>query len=287
LSKQKVTSDNGFLFIKQHIHDTYLETKDEDERKLDRDTLMKIYRGMSEKAQKNTPKMDWNLIRSHNIRKYFNSAMLNSGADSFFVEFCMGHTLDETRAAYFRASPEKLKEIYLKYVPYLTIQKEIDIEKHPDFIKIKEDRDTFARAAAVAQVENYQLRELKAEVGNKSNELELLKAEVEKLKKESIDRAEEEALFTDIIFGELSYLNRESDFDEKHDKHYKMMDDPEYCKRFQAFEKVLLFDLFKDPRFEKEYSEHDKKDKLEQLIINTIDNRINKMIKKPDNSDNV
>ncbi len=133
LEKQYIYSDDDFLFINRHVSNSFSKSKDENERKIDRDAFMKIYRVMSEKAQKSTPKMTWNLIRSHNIRKYFNSVMLNAGADSFHVEFFMGHTLDDTKAAYFRASPEKLKEIYLKYVPYLTIQKELDPAQHSDF----------------------------------------------------------------------------------------------------------------------------------------------------------
>jgi integrase len=71
---------------------------------------MSIYRGLSEKAQKNTVRGNWNIIRSYNMRKYFNSALLNAGADIFFTEFLMGHTLDPTKAAHFFANPEQLEE---------------------------------------------------------------------------------------------------------------------------------------------------------------------------------
>ena len=137
LTKQKIIDDNGYLFIIRNMPEEFLERQDEELRKLQESTITKIYRIISEKAQKNTPTGQWNLIRSHNIRKYFNSALLNAGVDSFFVEYCMGHTLDDTRAAYFRASPEKLKDIYKKYVPYLTIQKDLDISESPEYQKIK------------------------------------------------------------------------------------------------------------------------------------------------------
>ena len=164
LEKQRVFSDNGHLFIKRKIDPIYLKNRDDDLRKLDQDSIMKVYRFMSEKAQKNTPAGDWNLIRSHNMRKYFNSALLNAGADSFHVEFFMGHTLDDTRAAYFRADTEKLKEIYKKYIPFITIEKALDPEQHPDFIRMKNETETYARAAANAAVERNELIELRAEI---------------------------------------------------------------------------------------------------------------------------
>jgi integrase len=123
LEKQKVFSDNDCLFCKQHIPDTFLKTRNDKERQLTRGIMMKIYRTISEKACKNSQDGDWNLIRSHNMRKYFNSALLNAGCDSFHVEYFMGHKLNATQAAYFRASPEKLREMYQKYVPFLTFKR--------------------------------------------------------------------------------------------------------------------------------------------------------------------
>lgn len=164
LEKQRVFSDNDHLFIKRHIDPSYLKNQDDNIRKLDQDSFMKVYRFISEKAQKNTLAGDWNLIRSHNMRKYFNSVLLNAGADSFHVEFFMGHTLDDTKAAYFRADTEKLKEIYKKYIPFITIEKALDPEQHPDFIRLRYESETYARAAANAAVERNELIELRAEM---------------------------------------------------------------------------------------------------------------------------
>jgi integrase len=120
--KQEITSDDGYLFVMRSVSDKFLIDRNEEIRKLNSTVIIKLYRKLSEDVGKNTPSGDWNLIRSHTMRKFFCSAMLNAGADSFFIEFLMAHTLDSTRAAYFRASPEKLKEIYLKFIPSLTIQ---------------------------------------------------------------------------------------------------------------------------------------------------------------------
>lgn len=164
LSKQEIKSDNGYLFVIRNVPEEYLDKCDEELRKLQESTITKIYRIISEKAQKNTPQGQWNLIRSHNVRKYFNSALLNAGADSFFVEYCMGHTLDSTRAAYFRASPDKLKEIYQKYIPYLTLQKELDISESPEYQKIKNENTILQAETARHIIERSELQDLKKEL---------------------------------------------------------------------------------------------------------------------------
>lgn len=164
LEKQKVYNDNDCLFICRQIPAEFLEKQDDNLRKLDTRALTKVYRRLAEKARKSTPCGDWGFIRSHNIRKYFNSALLNAGADSFFVEFTMGHTLNETQGAYFRASPDKLKEIYKKYIPYLTVQKELDISESPEYQKIKQENETLAREAVRATVERSELQDLRRQM---------------------------------------------------------------------------------------------------------------------------
>lgn len=164
LEKQKVYSDDDFLFICRQIPAEYLETHNDNLRKLDTRALTKVYRRLAEKARKSTPCNDWGFIRSHNIRKWFNSAMLNAGADSFHVEFFMGHTLDDTRAAYFRANPEKLRELYIKYIPYLTIQKEADISESPEYLRIKQENQILQAETTRHVVERSELQELRAEM---------------------------------------------------------------------------------------------------------------------------
>ena len=102
----------------------------------------------------------------------------------------MGHTLDDTRAAYFRASPEKMKEIYTKYIPYLTIQKELNVSESPEYIKMKSENEVLARETATATVERAELKRLTAyteDMGRKfyKNKLEnqLQMAEMQKFNK--------------------------------------------------------------------------------------------------------
>jgi integrase len=164
IKKLNVTNENGYLFVVRLIPTEYLKTGNEELRKIKVRSLLKTYRTISEKARKNTPKGNWNLIRSHNVRKYFNSAMLNAGADSFHVEFFMGHTLDDTKAAYFRANPEKLRALYQNYIPYLTVQKEADVSESPEYLRIKQENQILQAETARHVVERSELQELRTEV---------------------------------------------------------------------------------------------------------------------------
>ncbi|HEY3362659.1 MAG TPA: tyrosine-type recombinase/integrase [Methanosarcina sp.] len=187
LSKQKIINNNGYLFILRQVPDSFVITGDEEIRKLSENALQKLYRALADKSKKSTSFNIYSFIRSHTMRKYFNSALLNAGADSFFVEYLMGHALDDTRAAYFRASPEKLKEIYKKYIPYLTIQKELDLSESPEYQAIKSENDILRAETAKHVVERQEIIALKNEVVQgtiERAELNALKSEIESLYRE-------------------------------------------------------------------------------------------------------
>ncbi|WP_292390448.1 tyrosine-type recombinase/integrase [Methanosarcina sp. UBA5] len=164
LKKDGKPAEEGYLFICRNVPDKYLKTKDESLRRLNEKTVMNRYRRISEDAQKNTEKGNWNIIRSHNLRKWFNSRLLNAGAELFFVDFLMGHKIDSVREAYYRADPESLREIYRKYIPYLTIQKEVDISESPEYMRIKQENQILQAETVRHIVERSELQELRAEM---------------------------------------------------------------------------------------------------------------------------
>jgi integrase len=164
IRKQNIFSENGYLLIGRTIPEEFLQTKNEELRKLEPSAFLKIYRTISEKARKSTEKGKWSIVRSHNVRKYFNSALLNAGADSFHVEFFMGHKLDDTKAAYFRANSDKLRDLYSKYIPYLTIQKEADISESPEYLRIKQENQILQAETARHVVERSEIQDLRAEM---------------------------------------------------------------------------------------------------------------------------
>lgn len=174
LDKQKISDIKGYLFIKRSINDEYLSGHDEELRKLDTKGLLKAYRMLSERAQKSTAKGVWNLIRSHNMRKFFNTTLKNAGFDSERVEFFMGHTLDGTKGAYYRAEADKLRALYATFVPYLTIQKELDVASSPEYQKL--------------QTENQDLRAAKEFYRAERGEITSIKTEIDALRAELLDR---------------------------------------------------------------------------------------------------
>lgn len=190
LEKQRVFSNNGYLFIKQNVPAEFLKSRNEQLRKLDTSIIIKIYRAISEKANKNTVKGNWNLVRSHNIRKHYNSILYNEGCQSWFIEYTMGHALPATQAAYLRTSPDKLKEIYKKYVPYLTIQKELNVSESPEYLEIKRENEILHAETARHVVERSELQDLKSEMALMQNLILKMSPEMvgsfsEKVKRES------------------------------------------------------------------------------------------------------
>lgn len=53
----------------------------------------------------------------------------------------MGNKLPATQSHYFAVNVNKLKELYTQFVPYLTIQKKLDISESPEYQKIKPEND--------------------------------------------------------------------------------------------------------------------------------------------------
>ncbi|HII01970.1 TPA: tyrosine-type recombinase/integrase [Methanosarcinaceae archaeon] len=140
--KRKINSDNDFLFIKKVIPDGYLETQDEKLRRLGRPGVMQVYKRLGKKAGMDTPKGDWGFIRSHNMRKYFNTSLLNGGLDIFSVDYFMGHTMDDTHSAYFSPDPEKLKLKYLRHLPYLEVSDtETKVIETAEYKELREEKE--------------------------------------------------------------------------------------------------------------------------------------------------
>ncbi len=168
LKKQRVVSKDGYLFITRTVPDKYLKITKEKEiealRKLDEKSIMALYRRLSEEAQASAPHGEYNLIRSHNMQRFLNSTLLAGKASMFFVDFLLGHQLDATHEAYYRADPKSLREEYIKYVPYLTIQKEADISESPEYQRIKQENQILQTETARHVVERSELQELRAEI---------------------------------------------------------------------------------------------------------------------------
>ena len=103
----------------------------------------------------------------------------------------MGHALDGTKAAYFRANPEQLRETYSKYIPFLTIHKALDVSESPGYQKIKEENKVLVAETVKNMVERSDIRDLreelelaKAEKEAEADKMEKLKAKMDNMKDE-------------------------------------------------------------------------------------------------------
>ncbi len=65
--------------------------------------------------------------RSHALRKFFATALENAGMPKNKIDFMLGHTPSGTDLAYFKTDTDKLKELYKKFLPYLTFEKTIEV----------------------------------------------------------------------------------------------------------------------------------------------------------------
>jgi integrase len=184
LAKQRIYDGSNYLLISRSISNEYLKTRDENLRKIADGTIVTLYQNLADSANKAAPKGQWNTIRSHNMRKYFNSMLLNAGMDSFTVEFLMGHTLDDTRSAYLRASAEGgLKDTYMNYMHLLIVAEAYDPTKDPSFNKLKEENSVLTRVIQNTAVETKttrdEVQELRKQLEDAKNDYQALQADKE------------------------------------------------------------------------------------------------------------
>ena len=106
-------------------------------------TFTKIGKRAGFKAEKGAYKF----FRSHGMRKYFISTIINNIGDHILADYLAGHKIDDVKRAYWRADPEKLKGRYLEALPYLSID-EIRVRdiKSKEYMELKEQYDKDSKA---------------------------------------------------------------------------------------------------------------------------------------------
>lgn len=186
-TKQR-TTPNSYLFIADHVPKEYLKTKNEELRRLKPEAIHKLYRTISDNSGQDSASGVYNLIRSHNMRKWFSSTLRKAGCDADMIELFMGHTLGTTKEAYLDLRiDDGIKDIkarYANFVPYLTIHKSLDVVASPEFKKIVSENETLKKEAIKHMVDRDELITL-------SKELEAIKAEIRKEKEEDWYRIED------------------------------------------------------------------------------------------------
>jgi integrase len=174
--KNRVESECGYLFIRRYVEDEYLQTRDEELRKFEKRSIIALYAELSNKAQMNAEKGEYNLIRTHNMRRYFYDNLEKTDIKTSDLEYMMAHAVDDTTAGYWRAHPKHLFEVYRKHMHALAIQKEFDPTESLAFQEMVKENEELKQIAATATVEN--------------EEIKALRTEIEKLKEDKQDMTE-------------------------------------------------------------------------------------------------
>lgn len=90
---------------------------------LGRDSIVTNFRRMGEKAGFKRDKNTYSFWRSHSLRKYFISTVINKRGEKIIADFMAGHKIDRLDRAYWQANPDDLKNHYIGALPYLSLDK--------------------------------------------------------------------------------------------------------------------------------------------------------------------
>ena len=137
--KERCYGDNLKIRIKNN-NDTIFVTNYGS--KLSRDSIVSNFRRIGQLAGFKREKGSYSYWRSHALRKYFISTIINKIGAKTVADYMAGHKIDNQDRTYWKADPEDLKNHYLKALPYLSLDKAKvrDVESKEfteDMIKLK------------------------------------------------------------------------------------------------------------------------------------------------------
>jgi integrase len=89
--------------------------------KLGRDSIVSNFRRAGQRAGFPKEKGSYSYWRSHALRKYFISTIINKTGEKIIADYLAGHKINDQDRTYWRINPEDLKKHYLKALPYLSI----------------------------------------------------------------------------------------------------------------------------------------------------------------------
>lgn len=122
----------------ENLHDNLFVRKDGEE--LSKVSMAFIFSILGQKAGfKHSKKGAYRPWRSHGMRKYFISTIINNTGDHIMANYMAGHKIDSVTRSYWFADPEKLKEKYLTALPYLSLENtEVNKIETKDYKRLQE-----------------------------------------------------------------------------------------------------------------------------------------------------
>ncbi|AFV22530.1 hypothetical protein Mpsy_0319 [Methanolobus psychrophilus R15] len=173
--EKRRTTPGSYLFVSAKVGKDYLLTRNEEKRQCTAHSIVRIYQRIRANAGFERTPGHFHPVRSHNMRKFFNSNLKNAGCDGDLVEYFMGHTLDGSKGTYYEGDPVKLREIYKKFIPYITIRKDLDVSESPEYQSIKKENVILQAETARHVVERSELSEIRKENEDMKNKLDDMK----------------------------------------------------------------------------------------------------------------
>lgn len=116
---------------------------------LSSDSIVTNFRLIGKKAGFKRDKDVYSFWRSHAMRKYFISTIINKRGEKIIADFMAGHKISNQDRAYWQANPEDLKNHYMKALPYLSIDEaKVKDYETKEYQELKEELTKFKKDLA-------------------------------------------------------------------------------------------------------------------------------------------
>lgn len=156
--KTKIRNTSGYIFINY------------EGRQLTRDSIVTNFRNLGYEAGFEKEKGSYSYWRSHALRKYFISKIINKSGDKIIADYMAGHSINSQDRTYWEANPDDLKKLYFQALPHLSIDQvkvsDLDSEEIKELKEDSKEKDKTIKLMG-EQIQNlYELYEEK-EFGKK------------------------------------------------------------------------------------------------------------------------
>lgn len=131
------------------------------------DSIEKAFARVNDKCHFGRKSNTYRFFHTHGLRKFFGTTMFAAGVSEMTIDFLEGRSISRTRQAYYKPTPEELKQRYLVAMNHVTIFEEVTYND----INSKEREELLMH------------REKERERDNQLHRLELLLAEYKALQK--------------------------------------------------------------------------------------------------------
>jgi integrase/uncharacterized membrane-anchored protein YhcB (DUF1043 family) len=118
--KERTFGTNEKIRIEHNNQPLFVNNIGED---LSRDSIVTNFRRIGIKAGFSKEHGQYAYWRSHALRKYFISTLINKIGEKIIADYMAGHKINNQDKTYWKANPDDLKAHYIKALPYLSLDK--------------------------------------------------------------------------------------------------------------------------------------------------------------------